>query len=47
MKDIFNNIPRIPRKLKKQMKKENRYTTKTEYLENHEEKISIIKIWVE
>lgn len=44
MKIDYRNIPRIPRKLKKQMKKENRYTTKTDYAENYEEMISMIRV---
>lgn len=43
----FNQVPRIPRKKKKQMKKENWYTTKTEYIENYCEMISMIKVYVE
>lgn len=29
------------------MKKENRYTTKTEYIENYKERISMIRVGVE
>ena len=47
MKNEFRNVPRIPRKLKKQMKNENSYTTKTEYIENYKERISMIQISVE
>jgi hypothetical protein len=47
LKDHFKvdwgNIPRFPRRLKKQMKKQNRYTTKSEYLEDYKERISLIK----
>jgi hypothetical protein len=47
MKIDFRDIPRIPGKLKKKMKKENRYTTKTEYIENYKERISMIQVGVE
>ena len=40
----YKDIPRIPRKLKKRMKKENRYTTKTEYIENYKERVSMIQV---
>lgn len=43
MKIDFSNIPRFPRKLKKQMKKEKRYTTKTEWYFNNQERISLIR----
>lgn len=44
MKIDVKDIPRIPRKLKKKMKKENRYTTKNEYIENYKERISMIQV---
>ena len=44
MKIDYRDVPRIPRKLKKQMKKENRYTTKTEYIEDYKERISMIRV---
>lgn len=47
MKIEFRDVPRIPRKLKKQMKKENKYTTKTEYIEDYKERISMIQVRVE
>ena len=43
----FRDIPRISRKLKKRMKKENRYSTKAEYIENHKEMVSMVRILVE
>lgn len=43
----FRDVQRMPRKLKKKMKKENRYTTKTEYIENYKERISMIRVGVE
>tara|TARA_R110002096_G_scaffold45503_3_gene122138 strand:- start:977 stop:1120 length:144 start_codon:yes stop_codon:yes gene_type:complete len=39
--DKYRNIPRIPRKKKKELKKKGIYTTKTEYLENIEEYIEM------
>jgi len=47
MKIDFKDVMRFPRKMKKQMKKENRYTTKTEYIENYKERISMIQVGVE
>ena len=47
MKIEFKDVMRFPRKMKKQMKKENRYTTKTEYIEDYKERISMIQVGVE
>ena len=46
-KTEFRNVMRFPRKIKKKLKKENRYTTKTEYIEDYKERISMIKVGVD
>ena len=39
----YNDIPRIPRKKKKILKKQKRYTTKKEWVENQKERLNLIR----
>ena len=43
----FRDVMRFPRKMKKQMKKENRYTTKAEYIEDYKERMSMINAGID
>lgn len=39
----FKDVPRVPRKKKKLQKKQGKYTTKTEWLIEREEYLSLIR----